>query len=146
MDSTRSSSDYRFWKRCTIALGVLVVFLLAAISYLWSLACLDLGSHTNLYYRLWKVGVRPFEAPVALGGLYDDSKHQAKLIGISKAEFDKLFPDTFFEFRNPPLGAKPGQRWFVQSYAASVGSPGASWGWVAIFENNVLIEFALSEA
>lgn len=134
-------AEIRFWKRFTKVLGCLVLLLGFTIAVLLHFACLDLRSHRNLSYLLWKHGHRPYEPAVALGGLYHDKSYRASLIGMEKRDFDRIFTEGFYEVQHLPPAAKAGERWYVNDYRASVNRGELDMKWIAIFAGERLVYF-----
>jgi hypothetical protein len=117
------------------------IFLLGAG---WFFAKQDLSTHYNLYYLMWKAGIRRYEASVVLAGMFHDNRFQESLKGGTLQDFESRFPSTFHEVRKLPPIAKENQRFFIDSYEQSIrGSFGMVW--TAVFENDKLIELRFSK-
>lgn len=129
----------RWWKVSAIVLAVMNVGLIFSINSVFESAKHDLGSHSNLYYRMWKTGLRGYDRAVALGGLFHDGRYQVELRGTGKKEFMRIFPNTFYEVRHPSRWLKPGQTAYVPDYRNSLSENDIMAGWVAVFEDDVLV-------
>ncbi len=104
------------------------------------LAAQNLNTHYNLYYVLWKAGIRRYEPAVALGGLLHDLTYRQRFIGMSTKQFMRVFPGTFYQVRKRPPILKPSQELYITNYAqAESGDIGA--GWEVTFEDGRVIEF-----
>ena len=98
--------------------------------------------HRNLYYTLWKMGLRDYDQTIALAGIIHDREFRESLGGLTVEEFEKVFPDTFYEMQSRPPSAIESRSYFIDNYSAS-RSDGQQYpfvGWVAIFENGRLVE------
>jgi hypothetical protein len=127
-------------RRLIIALSLLSLFLLGALVVVIGLARQDAGTHYNLGYLLWKSGLKPYEASVALPGMTHDQEFRQELHGISPSEFEKRFPSTFYEVKTLPPMAKPGHRYFIDDYQQAQREEGGfGFVWLAVFENDRLI-------
>ena len=105
------------------------------------MATLSLSDHRNLYCTLWKMGLRDYEQGVAKAVLLD-REFRESLKGLTVEEFEKVFPNTFYEMQSRPPSAIEGRSYFVDSYSAS-RSDGQQYpfvGWVAVFENGRLVK------
>ncbi len=124
------------------ALACTVVLLLTG----WFLAKQPLSTDYNLYYLMWKKGLRGYDSEVALSGMFHDREFCQSLLGITVSEFEARFPSTFYEVRKLPPVAKEGQRFFIDSYEQSKREDGSiGMGWLAVFESGKLIEFEFSK-
>jgi hypothetical protein len=104
------------------------------------LARQSLSTHYNLYYVMWKAGLRPYDPLIARSGMFHDQEFRSSLLGISEAEFERRFPSTFFMIQSPPQSGKPNQTYYTDNYHQS--RPGAYFygpSWIAIFEDGRLI-------
>ena len=132
----------RRWRRATIALAFafcLSVALLVAFSFL---SLQDLNTHYNLYYLMWKAGLRPYEPAVVFGGLFHDLSYRNRFLGLSPEEFMRRFPNTFYKVRSRPPILKPNQDLYINNYQQAIGEPGILGAcWEALFEDGRLIEF-----
>ena len=148
-DSRPSTSDValRRWRRAAILFAVTTACSLALLAVTAFLAVQDLNTHYNLYYLLWKAGIRPYERPIAFGGLFHDSSYQQRLIGVSFEQFTQAFPNTFYKVRKPPPIAKPNQEFYINDYQRAQREDGRYDGcWEAIFEDGRLVAFDYSKA
>lgn len=118
------------------ALSLIVVFIVAF------LARQDLDTHYNLYYLLWKAGLRRYEPAVALGGLFHDHSYRARYVGMPIVEFLQIFPNTFYKVRNVPPVIKSNEELYITDYARSVSDSmydGA--GWEVTVRDGHVVEF-----
>ena len=128
-------------RRLIIALSLLSLFLLGSLVVVIDLARQDARTHYNLSYLLWKSGLKPYEPSVALLGMIHDQEFRQELNGISRSEFEKRFPSTFYEVKTLPSIAKPGQRYFIDDYQQAQREDGGFGDvWLAVFENDRLVE------
>jgi hypothetical protein len=106
----------------------------------------SLSTHYNLYYLMWKAGLRSYDSSIALSGMFHDHEFRTSLLGASISEFNARFPSTFYEVKKLPPVAKEGQRFFIDSYEESIREDG-SFGmvWLAVFENGKLVELEFSK-
>jgi len=108
------------------------------------LAKQSLRTHYNLYYLMWKSGMRLYERDVALEGMIHDDRFRKSLAGISVSEFNFRFPSTFFELKRLPPTAKSNQRYFIDDYAQAQREDGRFvFVWLAIFEDGKLVELEI---
>lgn len=125
-----------------ICLGIGLVWTSFRLADLKRQASYDLSTHYNLYYSDWKEGKRAYEPVVALKGMYHDLEFRDSLKGMTVAEFERKFPNTFFEIQGGEPDAH--RRSFIDSYEdAKKGN--ASYGWIAVFENDRLIELEFTK-
>lgn len=131
------AARWRFVAIISLLALALVTTLLAGGVFL---ARQSLSTHYNLYYVMWKAGLRPYDSLIARSGMFHDREFRASLLGISQDDFERRFPDTFFEIQNPPESAKPNQTFYTDNYHQS--RPGAHFygpSWIAVFEDGRLI-------
>ena len=140
--SLTSDVALRRWQRATIILALTTACSLTFLAATVFLAAQTLGTHYNLYYLLWKVGIRTYERPIAFGGLFHDHSYRQRFIGMTVAQFEQAFPNTFYKVRTLPPNAKPNQEIYIDSYHQAERE---DWfhgmGWSAVFENERLVEF-----
>lgn len=107
----------------------------------------SLGTQYNLYYILWKTGLRSYEPQVALSGIFHDHSYRDHFLGMSQAEFESHFPATFHRVvRQPPI-ARDGDLYFVSDYRQARDETGAfGMCWMAVFRDDRLIEFTFAKA
>ncbi len=101
----------------------------------------DALSTTNLQYAMWKSGLRRYDQDMVLAALQHDNYYRASLLGIDQKDFDQRFPYTFYEMKTIPEVTPPNQTRLINSYAQSLRPEDGCDGWVAIFENDRLIDF-----
>lgn len=105
------------------------------------LAVQTLDTQYNLYYLLWKAGVRPYERTVAWRGLMHDFKHRQQLIGMTVEQFERTFPGTFHKVVKAPPIAKPNQEYYIDDFQQAQNKEGGfTLCWCAVFEDGRLIE------
>ncbi|MEQ1853735.1 MAG: hypothetical protein ABMA01_19335 [Chthoniobacteraceae bacterium] len=122
---------------CALSTGFSIL-LLTAIAFL---AVQDLTTHYNLYYLLWKAGIRSYERPVAFGGLLHDHIYRKRFIGMTIAQIEHAFPNTFYKVRKQPPIAKPNQEFYIDDYQQAQREEGGyGFCWQAIFEDGRLSE------
>ena len=110
------------------------------------LARQSLQTHYNLYYLMWKSGMRLYEREIALQGMIHDDRFRKSLAGISPSEFESRFPSTFFELKHLSTTAKGNQRYFIDDYAQAQRADGRyEFVWLAIFEDGKLVELEISK-
>jgi hypothetical protein len=115
--------------------------LLAATAFL---AKQGLTTHYNLYYLLWKAGIRPYERPVAFAGLIHDRSYRQRFIGMTVEQIEHAFPNTFYKVRKLPPIAKPNQEFYIDDYQQARREEGGyGMCWRAIFEDGRLIELEI---
>ncbi len=125
--------------------AALWIILLGAVGVVFT-AREDLSSASNLYYLMWKAGLRPYDQAVALRGLQHDYSLQKSLLGISRADFERRFPHTFHSVQHLPPVARTGQVYLVDSYEASLREKNPlEFVWLAVFEDDRLISFYYSK-
>lgn len=119
------------------------VILFVLVACVFYMATLSLSDHRNLYYTMWRVGLRDYDATVAKAGLIDDREFRESLKGLTVEEFEKVFPHTFYEMKRRPPSAREGRSFFVDDYSASrsIGQDDPFVGWMAVFDDGRLIEF-----
>lgn len=130
------------WKCLTVGVSAACFILIALIACALYMARLSLSDHHNLYYILWKAGLREYDWTVAKGGMLHDQGFRESLRGLTIEEFEKRFPSTFYEMQSPPPNAKEDRSYFTDNYFAS-RSDGHQYGfgWVVVFEKGRLLEF-----
>jgi len=134
------------WKQASIILTIALLAAFAGLGCIAFLATQSLTTHYNLYYLMWKAGLRPYDSIVARSGMIHDLSFRDSLNGISIEEFEKVFPSTFHEVTTLPPIAKPDQRFFIDDYHQSKNEAGGfRMVWLAIFENGKLIELEFSK-
>ena len=134
------------WKRTSIMLAIALVGVIGSIVCIGFLAKQSLATQYNLYYLMWKGGLRPYDPSVARSGMIHDHSFRDSLNGISIVEFEKVFPSTFYEVETLPPIAKPNQRFFIDDYHQSKRDAGGfGMVWLAIFEGGRLIELEFSK-
>ena len=133
-------------RNVAIALAAISLSSFFAITCLWFLASQPLGSQGNLYYLMWRAGLRPYDSIVARAGMYHDHGFRDSLAGISIEQFERIFPNTFYEVQVLPPSAKPRQRYFIDDYQQS-RSPNGHFGpvWLAVFEDGRLLALDYSK-
>lgn len=137
-----SSGSLLFWKASTFILGAALVISIFRNIDLQQKASYNLGTHYNLYYLNWKAGKRPYEAQVALSGMYHDRQIRNSLKGITVEEFNRRFPSTFYEIRYPNDELPQHKRIFTHSYEHAMKGEAAH-GWRVEFQNDRLTEFEM---
>jgi hypothetical protein len=79
---------------------------------------------------------------VALSGIFHDYAFRQSLLGSTMHQFEERFPHSFFKVVKPPPIAKPGQIYMISDLPQSRSSDGHfGFCWLAVFENDRLIEF-----
>jgi len=127
-------------------LAIALLVAVGAISCVGFLAKQSLSTQYNLYYLMWKAGMRPYDSVVARAGMFHDHEFTSSLKGMSMEEFEKLFPSTFYEVETLPPIARPGQRFFIDDYHQSRKEAGGfGMVWLAIFESGKLVELEFSK-
>lgn len=135
----------RHWKRVArISVTLCIAFVVFCLLVI-GCAQEDLDSEFNLYYVLWKYGMRRYESAVALSGLHDDYSYQQHFIGMKKEEFLETFPNTFWGVKIPYRNAFPGEEWYVEDYRNSQTEEGGGGGWRVVFENGRVYKFECIE-
>lgn len=137
----RAAPHPKKWRRLAIGASATSLLLMALGVCAFYTATLSLSDHRNLYYTLWKLGLRDYDQTVAKAGMFHDRPFRESLKGLTVEEFETVFPNTFFEMQGRPPCAIDGRSYFVDSYPAS-RSDGQSRpfvGWVAEFENGRLV-------
>ena len=130
------------WKRTAIGASVACFIFIGLFACTLYLARLSLSDHRNLYYTLWKAGLREYDWTVAKGGMLHDHEFRESLRGLTIKEFEKRFPITFYEMQTPPPNAKEDRSYFVDNYFASqAGGHQYGFVWVVVFEKGKLLEF-----
>jgi hypothetical protein len=134
---TKDQTRLGFWK--PLVVGVPYVLLILILC----LAIQPLGSQCNLYYVLWKVGLRGYDARVVLGGMFHDHSYRQRFIGMSHAEFEALFPYTFFACTRQPPIAKSNETYYIDDYQQAKAQTG-QYGmcWLVVFRDGRLVEFS----
>ncbi len=142
--------EVSYWRRWAAfffilsgALGILSFYLGSSLVFTRMSARQDLLTHTNLYYRMWKSGDRRFESCIAFPGLVHDREYREELIGTSRRDFERIFPNAFHELRNLPPRATHSQTWLVNDYAASLDIRKGRASWIAVFQNDRLVELIM---
>lgn len=136
----------RIWKRASKVLAILLVVAICLIGGIGFLARQSLSTHYNLYYLMWKAGLRPYDPIVARAGMIHDLDFRQSLKGMTISEFERLFPSTFYEVGTLPPIARPGQRFFIDDYQQSKREAGGfGMVWLAIFEDGRLVELEFSK-
>jgi hypothetical protein len=131
-------------RKLITALSLLSLFFCGALVVVIGLARQDARTHYNLSYLLWKCGLKPYEQSVALHGMTHDHGFRQELNGITPSEFEKRFLSTFYEVKTLPPTAKLGQRYSINDYQqAQTQESGFSLVWLAVFENNRLLELVI---
>lgn len=115
----------------------------AWMAYEWlrlrEMASYDLNTHYNLYYVDWKNGKRRYESIVALCGMFHDNAFRDSLKGMPLGKFEEKFPNTFFEIKYRDEKPNRTHRVFIADYQQAMEGR-TSYGWVAQFENDRLVE------
>lgn len=143
---TQQSTASRKWKRLAIGASLIGVFLLAVISCGLYMARLTLTDHRNLYYTLWKAGLRDYDWTVASGGLLHDHGYRDSLRGLTLEKFEQRFPNTFYKMQSPPPNAVEGRTYYTDNYFASrPDGHQYGFGWVVVFEDGELLEFGFEK-
>ena len=134
------------WRLATITLAVALTAAIVTIACIGFLAKQSMATHYNLYYLMWKAGLRPYDSFVARAGMIHDREFRDSLSGLSVEEFEKIFPSTFYEVETLPPIAKPDQKFFIDDYHQSKREAGGfGMVWLAIFEDGRLIELEFSK-
>ena len=140
-------TDYPVSKKPGLLTGMLFSMLIGAIGVILIgvfLAKQSLNTHFNLYYLMWKSGMRLYEREVALQGMIHDDRFRKSLAGISSSELESRFPSTFFEMRHLPPTAKGNQRYFIDDYAQAQRADGSiNFVWHVMFEDDKLVELEI---
>jgi len=134
-------TSFKFWRRTAILCAVLCALLALVIGFMLYMARQPSNDHKNLYYVMWKLGLRDYASNIALPGMVHDQSFRESLRGISVDEFQELFPATFYEMEWSPRPDTPQKRtYWVDDYQAATSS-GHLYGihWVAIFEGGKLV-------
>ena len=127
-------------------LAIALLAAIGAIACVGFLAKQSLSTHYNLYYLMWKAGIRPYDSVIARAGMIHDLDYRNSLKGMSVEEFEKVFPSTFYEVETLPPIARPGQRFFIDDYRQSRNEAGRfGMVWLAIFESGRLVELEFSK-
>lgn len=139
---SRPNVSQKKWKRLALGLSAICLILVSLIACGLHMARLSLSDHRNLYYTLWKSGLRDYDQTVAKAGMFHDREFRESLKGLTVEEFKKVFPNTFYEMQSRPPSAIEGRSYFVDNHSASRSDrqqyPFV--GWVAVFENGRLVE------
>ena len=136
----------RFFKATLFSLFLAAAPALA-LGLLLFLSVQTLGTQYNLYYLLWKAGFRTYEPQVALAGMFHDHAFRQRFIGMSRADFERRFPSTFYQLRRQPPIAKAGEVYFISDYRQATDESGAfSMCWMAVFRDDRLVEFDYAKA
>jgi len=139
--ATDPDTALRRWRRVAIICALMAAFSVALLTATAFFATQSLGTHYNLYYLLWKAGIRPYERPIAFGGLFHDHSYRQRFIGMSVEQVERAFPNTFYKVRRPPPIAKSNQEFFIDDYQQAQREEGGyGMCWRAIFEDGRLIE------
>ena len=106
------------------------------------MARLSLTDHRNLYYTMWKGGIREYDWTVTKAGILNDHGFRESLQGLTVEEFKKTFPNTFYEMQSSPPDARADRTYFTDNYFASrPGGHQYGFMWVVVFEKGRLINF-----
>lgn len=99
------------------------------------------ADHKNLYYVMWKLGLRDYASNIVLPGIFHDHDFRQSLRGISVEEFEDRFPATFYEMKwDPKPDASRKRTYWVDDYrAAAVGGHLYGMHWIAVFEDGKLV-------
>ena len=139
---THPSITQKKWKRLALALSPACLVLSGGFAVALYMAGMPLTDHRNLYYTLWKLGLREYDWTVTKAGMTNDHRFRKSLQGISIEEFNKTFPNTFHEMQSPPPGTKEDQTCFTDNYFASrPGSHQYGFMWIVVFEDGRLLRF-----
>ena len=130
------------WKRVAILASTICVILSGIIGGGLYLSKLSLSDHHNLYYLLWKSGLRDYDWTVVQGGILHDQNFRESLVGKTPSEFKGIFPNTFHEMESSHYTDQPNKTFYTDNYAAS-RPEGHQYGfiWIVVFENGKLVEF-----
>ena len=116
--------------------------LLAVIVGTFYMARLTLSDHRNLYYTLWKAGLREYDWTVVKSGMLHDHGFRESLRELTLEEFEQRFPGTFYEMQTPPPRAEEGRSYYTDNYFASrPDSHQYGFGWIVVFKDGRLLEF-----
>ena len=147
--STESEPTCRFprFSKVSLASTLLVVALMLGLGVVLFLSVQPLGTQYNLYYLLWKAGVRKYESQVALAGIFHDHDFRQSFTGLSRSDFERRFPSTFYQVRRQPPIAKAGEVYFISDYRQATDES-AAFGmcWMAVFRDDRLVEFDFAKA
>jgi hypothetical protein len=139
---TQPSITPKKWKRLAMGASAVCIALTGVFACALYMARMPLTDHRNLYYTLWKLGIREYDWTVTKAGMSNDHGFRESLQGLSIEEFNKTFPNTFYEMQSPPPGAKEGQTYFTDNYFASrPGGHQYGFMWIIVFEDGRLIRF-----
>jgi hypothetical protein len=144
--SDPSRKALRRW-RCTAILFITttasLLFVLMGVTWL---AVQPLDAQYNLYYLLWKAGIRPYDRTVVFSSLFYDQSCQQRFLGVTVNQFQQKFPNTFYKVRKLPPSAKPNQEYYIDNFQQAE-SEECTYGfcWLAIFEDGRLIEFGITK-
>jgi hypothetical protein len=139
---TQQTTPPNRWKQLAIAALALCLILIGIIAFILDAARLSLSDHHNLYYTLWKHGLRDYDWTVTDGRMLHDHEFRESLHGLTLEEFENRFPNTFHKMQTPPPDAQAGRSYYTDNYFASQPNGHQhGFGWVVVFENGRLLEF-----
>ena len=125
----------------------MLVFPSALLALTIFLSVQSLGTQYNLYYLLWKAGLRSYEPQVALSGIFHDHRYRDHFLGMSQAEFESHFPSTFHHVVCQPPIAREGDLYFVSDLRQARDETGVfGMCWMAVFRDGRLFEFTFAKA
>ena len=132
------------WKALAIVSTALCLLLMFVMTCGFYLARLNQMDHHNLYYKLWKAGLRDYDWSIASRGMTHDLKFRQSLHGSTLEEFEERFPNTFHE--KSGRVTKPSNNRHViyardYEYFETSGPLEGS-GWKAIFIRGKLVDLS----
>ena len=97
-DTLPPTSDValRRWQRATLVLALTTACSLGILAATVFLATRPPNRHYNLYYLLWKAGIRTNAQPIAIEELLNDHSYRQQFIGMTVAQFEQVVPRTFY--------------------------------------------------
>ncbi len=141
--SNSTAGARRVWSTLKAVLLFLPSITLAFVLFL---ASQSLGTQYNLYYLLWKAGIRRYEPQVALSGIFHDHAYREHFVGMTQAEFEKHFPSTFHRVRRQPPIAAPGEAFYIDDYSQSIREDGRfDMCWFVVVRENKVVKFSLAK-
>jgi hypothetical protein len=137
----------RRFSKVSLASSFFAAVLALALGVVLFLSVQTLGTQYNLYYLLWKAGIRKYEPQVALAGMFHDHAFRQRFIGMSRADFERRFPSTFYQLRRQPPIATAGEVYFISDYRQATDDSGAfGMCWMAVFRDDRLVAFDYAKA
>ena len=130
------------WRRLAIGWAVAFCLCFVLLASVVLLSLLELNDRHNLYYLLWKAGIRRYDAPIALDGLIHDDHFHRGLIGISTEAFLRQFPNTFHKVHSRQHDLTSNQVLYIDDYRKATQESGSVCNcWHAVFEDDQLVSF-----